>query len=62
MHSHSFQDAELTLHRYVNDSPGQVAARIGGCKGLPGTGRVVVDDSTRYPIGHRNKGLITQKT
>ena len=24
MHSHSFQDTELNLHRYVNDSPGQV--------------------------------------
>ena len=24
MRSHSFQDTELKLHRYVNDSPGQV--------------------------------------
>ena len=24
MHSHSFQDKELKLHRYVNISPGQV--------------------------------------
>ena len=24
MHSHSFQDTELKLHRYVSDSPGQV--------------------------------------
>ena len=24
MHSHSFQDTELKLHRYVNDSPRQV--------------------------------------
>ena len=24
MHSHSFQDIELKIHRYVNDSPGQV--------------------------------------
>ena len=24
MHLHSFQDTELKLHKYVNDSPGQV--------------------------------------
>ena len=24
MHSHSFQDTELKLHMYVDDSPGQV--------------------------------------
>ena len=24
MHSHRFQDTELKIHRYVNDSPGQV--------------------------------------
>ena len=24
MHSHSFQDTELKLHRYVNDTPGQI--------------------------------------
>ena len=29
MHLHSFQDTELTLHRYVNDSPGQVVDGVG---------------------------------
>ena len=24
MHSHSFQDTELKIHRYVNDTPGQI--------------------------------------
>ena len=47
MRSHSFQDTELKLHRYVNDSPGQVV------EGLA---------ILRYPVGLRNKGLITQKT
>ena len=47
MHSHSFQDTELKLYRYVNDSPGQV---LEGMKIL------------RYPEGLRNKGLITQKS
>ena len=28
MHSHSFQDTELKLHRYVNDSTGQVVGRL----------------------------------
>ena len=46
MHSHSFQDTELILHRYVNDSPGQVV------EGLT---------ILRNPVGLRNKGLITQK-
>ena len=46
MHSHSFQDTELKLYRYVNDSPGQVV------EGLT---------ILRYPVGLRNKGLITQK-
>ena len=34
MHSHSFQDTELKLHRYVNDFPGhreyQFYANLGG--------------------------------
>ena len=47
MHSHSFQDTELNLHRYVNDSPGQVV------EGLT---------TLQYPRGLRNKLLITQKT
>ena len=47
MHSHSFQDTELKLHRYVNDSSGQVV------EGLT---------ILRYPVGLRNKGLITPKT
>ena len=47
MRSHSFQDTELKLYRYVNDSPGQVV------EGLA---------ILRYPVGLRNKGLITQKT
>ena len=47
MHSHSFQDTELKLYRYVNDSPGQVVKRL---------------TILRYPVGLRNKGLITQKT
>ena len=46
MRTHSFQDTELKLHRYVNDSPGQVV------EGLP---------ILRYPVGLRNKGLITRK-
>ena len=46
MRSHSFQDTELKLHRYVKDSPGQVV------EGLA---------ILRYPEGLRNKGLITQK-
>ena len=47
MHSHSFQDIELKIHRYVNDSPGQV---------------VEVLTILRYPMGLGDKGLITQKT
>ena len=47
MRSHSFQDTELKLHRYVNVSPGQVV------EGLA---------ILRYPVGLRNGGLITQKT
>ena len=46
MHSHSFQDTELKLHRYVNDYPEQVA------KGLT---------IPRCPVGLRNKGLINKK-
>ena len=47
MRLHSFQDTELKLHRYVNDSTGQV---VDGLAILP------------YSEGLRNKGLITQKT
>ena len=46
MRSHSFQDTELELYRYVNDSLGQV---VGGLAIL------------RYPVGLRNRGLITEK-
>ena len=46
MHSHSFQETELKLHRYVNDFPGQVV------EGL---------SILQYPMGLRNKRLITQK-
>ena len=46
MRSHSFQDTELKLYRYVNDSPGQVV------EGLT---------ILRHPMGLRNKGLIIQK-
>ena len=46
MHLHSFQDTELKLHRYVNDSPGQVV------EGLT---------ILRYPMELRKKRLITQK-
>ena len=41
MRSHSFQDTELKLYRYVNDSPGQVV------EGLA---------ILRYPVGLRKKG------
>ena len=34
MRSHSFQDTELKLHRYVNGSPGQV---VGGDRRFYGT-------------------------
>ena len=47
MHSHSFQDIELKLHKYVNDSTVQVAEWF---------------TILQYPGGVRNKGLITQKT
>ena len=47
MHSHSFQDTELKLHGYVNDSTWQVAVRF---------------TSLPYPGDVRNKVLITQKT
>ena len=47
MRSHSFQDTELKLYRYVNDSAGQVV-----------DGLAIL----RYPVGLRNEGLITQKT
>ena len=40
MHSHSFQDTELKLYRYVNDSPGQVV------EGLT---------ILRFPVGLRKK-------
>ena len=48
MRSHSFQDTELNLYRYVNH----------------GSPRQVVDGLAilRYPVGLRNGGLITQKT
>ena len=46
MHSHSFQDTVLELHRYVNDSTGQVVEEL---------------TILRFPKGLRNKGLITQK-
>ena len=46
MCSHSFQDTELKLHRYLSDSPGQVVERLA---------------FLRFPVGLRNKGLITQK-
>ena len=46
MHSHSFQDEKLKLHRIVDDSSGQV---VEGMTILP------------YPRGVRNKGLITLK-
>ena len=29
MDSHSFQDIELKIHRYVNDSPAQVVEGVG---------------------------------
>ena len=41
MHSHSSQDKRLKLHRYVNNSPGQVV------EGL---------SILRYPMALRNKG------
>ena len=47
MHSHSFQATKFKLHRIVKDSSGQV---VEGFTILP------------YPVGARNKGLITQKT
>ena len=34
MRSHSFQDTELKLYRYVNDSPGQVVEGVGDSKVL----------------------------
>ena len=43
MHLHSFQDTELKLYSYVNESPGQVV------EGLT---------ILRYPKGFRNKGLL----
>ena len=46
MHSHSFQDTELKLHSYVNESSGQVV-----------DGLTIL----RLPVGLRNKGLITHK-
>ena len=46
MRSHSFQDRELKLHRYVNDTPIQVVE-----------GMTIL----RVPVRHRNKGLITEK-
>ena len=46
MYSHSFQDTELKLHRYINNSPGQVVIRL---------------TILLYPEGVKNKGLITQK-
>ena len=47
MHSSSFQDTELKLHRYVKYFQLQV---VGELTILP------------YPGGVKNKGLITQKT
>ena len=46
MHSHSFQDIELKLHSYVNDSRWQVGERLTILPYLRGVG---------------NKGLTTQK-
>ena len=43
----SFQDTELKLYRYVNDSPGKVV------EGLA---------ILRYPVGLINERLITEKT
>ena len=47
MRSHSCQNTELKLYRYVNGSPRQVV-----------DGLAIL----RYPVGLRNGGLITQKT
>ena len=47
MRLHSFQETELKLYSYVSDLPGQVV------EGLA---------ILRYPLGLRNKELITQKT
>ena len=47
MRSHSFQNTELKLYSYANDSPGQVV------EGLA---------ILRFLVGLKNKGLITQKT
>ena len=46
MRSHSFQDTELKLYTIVNDSPEQVVEWL---------------EILRYPVGLRNRGLITQK-
>ena len=46
MHSRSFQDTELKLHRYVNDSPQLVVE-----------GQTILS----YPMRLRNKGLINKK-
>ena len=35
MRSHSFQDTELKLHRYVNDSSGQVVEGLSDSYGTP---------------------------
>ena len=75
MHSHSFQDTYLKLHRHVNDSPKNVNStciqsfqdtelklhRYTYVNDSPGQ---VVEGMTIlwYPRGLRNKGLITQKT
>ena len=47
MRSHNFQDTELKLHRFVNDSMGQIVDWL---------------TILSYSEGLRNKGLITQKT
>ena len=47
MRSHSFQDTELNLYRYVNYSPGQVV------EGLA---------ILRFPVGLRKKGYSLKKT
>ena len=47
MHSHSFQDTKFKLLTQVKDFLEQVVE-----------GMTIL----RYPVGHRNEGLITEKT
>ena len=57
MHSHSFQDTELKLPRYVNDTPGQIMEA--GVDDLYAQRGIVTERFIiTYPVDQRNDGYL----